>query len=116
MEVNKTTENEKGMIIESENGQRAMISKQFPTYHYIKELEDKIIKCGIDNHDKLCTIKELKAKVDGKFTEGEVLHLIDEVMNLGMKVRQDQLNGFETRSGNEVLGEYWGKYKKTYEK
>lgn len=40
--------------------------------------------------------------MENKYTEADLL----EVMNLGMELRQNQLNGTDLRSGNEVL-EQW---------
>lgn len=38
-------------------------------------------------------------------TNEHTLELLKDVMNLGMGLRQDQLNGFSDKSGNELLGE-----------
>lgn len=40
--------------------------------------------------------------MENKYTEVDLL----EVMNLGMELRQNQLNGSDLRSGNEVLEEW----------
>lgn len=40
--------------------------------------------------------------MENKYTEVDLL----EVMNLGMELRQNQLNGTDLRSGNEVLEEW----------
>ena len=38
-------------------------------------------------------------------TNEHTLQLLKDVMNLGMGLRQDQLNGFSDKSGNELLAE-----------
>jgi len=55
------------------------------------------------------------------YTEKEVTELALTVMNLGMDLRQNQLQGFRAKSGKEVLEEYLdnffaGKRIKTEEK
>lgn len=40
------------------------------------------------------------------YTKEEVVKLLEEVMNLGMSLRQQQLNGSEDRSGKEVLSDF----------
>lgn len=44
------------------------------------------------------------------FTKNEVRKIANEVMNLGMRHRQDQLQMESTKSGNEVLEEYLNKF------
>lgn len=52
---------------------------------------------------KSCFIAGYQAALaDGCYTKQNLL----DVMNLGMTLRQDQLNGHSAKSGNEVLGEY----------
>ena len=41
------------------------------------------------------------------FTFEEVKEIANDVINLGMILRQNQLSGCEHRSGNEVLQEYF---------
>ncbi len=43
------------------------------------------------------------------YTQSEVDEFLDEVMNLGMKLRQDQLNCVDDRSGETVLKEWKNK-------
>lgn len=43
------------------------------------------------------------------FSLEEVKKIADDIMNLGMELRQNQLNGYDTRSGNEVMKEYFDK-------
>jgi len=51
------------------------------------------------------TVESLEKEVKNKLYTGEELEAIcNDVMNLGMGLRQDQLNG---KSGNEVLDEYF---------
>ena len=40
------------------------------------------------------------------FSYDEVQKIALDVMNLGMSLRQDQLNGWSSKSGNDVLKEY----------
>jgi len=40
------------------------------------------------------------------FSYEEVQKIVLDIMNLGMSLRQDQLNGWTDKSGNEVLKEY----------
>lgn len=42
------------------------------------------------------------------FTQSQVDGIMNAVLNLGMTLRQDQMNGYERRSGDEVL-EDWKK-------
>lgn len=44
--------------------------------------------------------------VGRSFTYEEVQKIALDVMELGMKLRQDQLKGWTDKSGNEVLKEY----------
>ena len=46
------------------------------------------------------------ADVRRSFSYEEVQKITLDVMNLGMSLRQDQLNGWTGKSGNEVLKEY----------
>lgn len=46
------------------------------------------------------------------FSLEEVKKIANEIMNLGMELRQNQLNGSDTRSGNQVLKEYFDKIQK----
>lgn len=46
------------------------------------------------------------------YTESEVKDMLLEVMNLGMKVRQDQLSGHTDKSGNNFLWEWFEQNKK----
>ena len=41
-----------------------------------------------------------------EYNRAEVIVMLDEVLNLGMSLRQAQLNGSDDRSGNEVLLEW----------
>lgn len=41
-----------------------------------------------------------------EFTREELKEILTDVMNLGLTLRQDQLNGSATKSGDEVLKEY----------
>jgi len=57
---------------------------------------------------------KIKTKLDGtviiceakKYTQAEVDLMLNEVMNLGMALRQAQLNGGSDKSGVEILREY----------
>lgn len=46
------------------------------------------------------------ADVRRSFSYEEVQKIALDVINLGMGLRQDQLNGWTDKSGNEVLKEY----------
>ncbi len=41
------------------------------------------------------------------FTEQEVEHLIHSALNQGMSIRENQLRGFSSKSGKEILNEWW---------
>ncbi len=43
------------------------------------------------------------------FTLDEVKKIASDIMNLGMELRQSQLNGYDTRSGKEAMEEYFDK-------
>lgn len=58
---------------------------------YISEMEEQGVKV-----EKLYKVKELKA-------------ICHEVLNMGMSLRQNQLAGYDGRSGNELLEEYLNK-------
>lgn len=45
-------------------------------------------------------------RIKTSWTREELDEILSEVMNLGMSLRQDQLNGYTSKSGNEVLEEY----------
>lgn len=45
-------------------------------------------------------------EVDPEFKLSELKPIFKEIMNLGMDLRQNQLAGYATKSGNEVLHEY----------
>lgn len=42
-----------------------------------------------------------------KYTEGEVEFLIKKAMNMGMTIRQHQLQGYSPKSGAECLDEWF---------
>ena len=46
------------------------------------------------------------ADVRRSFSYEEVQKIALDVMSLGMSLRQDQLNGWTDKSGNEILKEY----------
>ncbi len=46
------------------------------------------------------------------FTLEEVKKIALDVMNLGLELRQNQLNGYSDKSGNMVLEEYFNTLKK----
>lgn len=72
------------------------------------ELEDAFNE-KISKEEKLNLVKVLKSEL-GK-------EILNDVMNLGMTLRQNQLNGYSSKSGNEVLKEYLdGKTKEIKEK
>jgi len=52
---------------------------------------------------KQCTIPS----VSGSFSLEEVKKIASDIMNLGLELRQNQLNGNDRRSGNEVMKEYF---------
>lgn len=64
-----------------------------------------MIKCKVDKFRKKDTIA--CNKQNNTFSQEEVGMLLNKVMNLGMNLRQDQLQGYDNRSGNEVLNEFW---------
>lgn len=43
---------------------------------------------------------------DKLYSKEEVILLLEDVMNIGMNLRQNQLNGSSSRSGREVLNEF----------
>jgi hypothetical protein len=72
--------------------------------HTKKELKENTIieeRLKIDENNTI-TIKKLKQT----FSREEVDKFLLDVINLGMALRQDQLNGQDDRSGNEVLQLY----------
>jgi len=54
-----------------------------------------------------------KFAVMHSFSYEEVHQIALDVMNLGMSLRQDQLNGLIDKSGNEVVSEYLDRFKQT---
>lgn len=40
------------------------------------------------------------------YTKEDIIPMLEEVMNMGMSLRQDQLNGLSTKSGKELLEDY----------
>ena len=56
------------------------------------------------NTDAYGKPKRIMGKLDEIYDEFEDLAL--DIMNLGMELRQNQLNGSDTRSGNEILAEF----------
>lgn len=56
--------------------------------------------------DKQQNGNDFIADVRRSFSYEEVQKIALDVMNLGMSLRQDQLNGWTDKSGNEVLKEY----------
>lgn len=61
-----------------------------------------LIRSGCEVENFLDDIPE----VVRMYRREEVIELLKQVMNLGMGVRQNQLNGSETRSGNTILSEF----------
>lgn len=57
-------------------------------------------------------ILEHYSDTDKTFSKKEVEKITREVMNLGMQIRQDQLAGCATKSGEEVRKEWWQEYLK----
>lgn len=52
-----------------------------------------------------CTIPSVMRS----FSLEEVRKIASDIMNLGMELRQNQLNGYDGRSGNEVMKDYFDK-------
>lgn len=50
-----------------------------------------------------CTIPSVMRS----FSLEEVKKIASDIMNLGMELRQNQLNGSDDRSGNEVMKDYF---------
>lgn len=44
------------------------------------------------------------------FSQEEVELIMGEVLNLGMTARQQQLQGYQPRSGKEIMAEWWEEY------
>lgn len=53
-----------------------------------------------------CSILDIKPEDQEILTKDKVKNLLEQVMELGMTVRQNQLNGSENRSGRQVLEEF----------
>jgi hypothetical protein len=68
---------------------------------FFKSCRDYVIKPGV----------EKKGIDDIVFTYSEVGDIVDEVFNLGMSLRQDQIFGSTCMSGVEVIKEYMEKLK-----
>jgi hypothetical protein len=64
---------------------------------------NEILKLKVNSKDNTITIK----KVKDSWSREELDNILNDVMNLGMRVRQDQLSGFSSdKSGNEILEEW----------
>ncbi len=59
--------------------------------------------------DKQQNANDFIADVRRSFSLEEVKKIASDIMNLGMELRQNQLNGYDVRSGNEVMKEYFDK-------
>lgn len=72
-----------------------------------------IINCGWDV-EKPLAIEEPKSesfRSDTRmFTEAEVKQIMVDVMNMGLQLRQHQLNGSTDKTGNDVIKAYWDVY------
>lgn len=81
-------------------------SNEWAGKRYIDDMDaygyDKFeLQLKVDS-DNTITIKKIK----DSYSREELDNILNEVLNLGMTVRQNQLSGHEERSGNEIL-EMW---------
>lgn len=114
-----------------ENGQNCLLSQIYQKHYkdsinilFTTEEIDKDLDYyygfGLDNWDYYPILTEEWKEVITKlrngsildidqekaYTKDEIKNLLVQVMELGMTVRQNQLNGSENRSGREVLEEF----------
>ena len=60
-------------------------------------------KDSIIEETEQCTIPSVRRS----FSLEDVKKIASDIMNLGMELRQNQLNGYDGRSGNEVMKDYF---------
>jgi hypothetical protein len=83
----------------------------------IEKLKQLISRTDISGNDK---VKWLTDFIDGRefhqqersYSEEEVFRLTLEALDLGMRIRQDQLNGYSEKSGKELHEEWFEQFKK----
>lgn len=56
--------------------------------------------------ERIKEIEEYLSSESHNFSTMEVKEIVLEIMNLGMTVRQNQLNGYEDKSGKELCLKY----------